>query len=435
MKFPTKFAVCLFVLSTFKERSACAFLNHFNSVDFVHPTYSDTKAKTSRKISHAVFIPTAPPIHPIVGWEDERLSPDFATMRDRVVASVRGVLKDEVKEQQLFHFIDQYFLASNDATNSGRGDVTSETTAFLMGTAIKLARKQLGDDKFKFEVFHRAMKGGLRNCEEDDSFNYFEWGRDFFRQIIDVQNSVVLGRENVKRAFEQVNAGENVVFFANHQSEPDPQVISVLLEQLGYGKEAADMTFIAGHKVTTDPIAIPFSMGRNLVCIHSKKHIDSDAALKPLKRQQNLAAINAVLEMMRKGGVSLWVAPSGGRDRRNSETGQVPIAKFDQKTVDTFRLLGTKSAVPTHYYPLAMVTYDLCPPPPGAVVPGVGERRNFRFSPVGIAVGKEVENVGGVESRAGFTQQVEKACREDYERVLMAIEEKTRGSSQDTIAP
>ncbi len=66
---------------------------------------------------------------------------------------------------------------------------------------------------------------------------------------------------------------------------------------------------------------------------------------------------------MKEGGCALWVAPSGGRDRRNVETGEVPIADFDSKTLDMFRLMGNKSKVPTHYFPLAMVTYDLCPPP------------------------------------------------------------------------
>ena len=73
--------------------------------------------------------------------------------------------------------------------------------------------------------------------------------------------------------------------------------------------------------------------------------------------------MNGMLRSLKEGGCALWVAPSGGRDRRNVETGEVPIADFDSKTLDMFRLMGNKSKVPTHYFPLAMVTYDLCPPP------------------------------------------------------------------------
>lgn len=136
--------------------------------------------------------------------------------------------------------------------------------------------------------------------------------------------------------------------------------------------------------------AIPFSMGRNLICIHSKKHIDADPETKGIKNRQNLAAMGGMLEKLKQGGCILWVAPSGGRDRRDVESGKTPIAPFDFKTVDMFKLMGRKSKVQTHYYPLAMVTYELCPPP-DFVEAGVGEQRNFRFAPVGIKVGAEIE--------------------------------------------
>jgi glycerol-3-phosphate O-acyltransferase len=175
--------------------------------------------------------------------------------------------------------------------------------------------------------------------------------------------------------------------------------------------------------VTTDPLAIPFSMGRNLVCIHSKKHIDSDPESKPLKQKQNLLAMGGMLKQLKEGGCTLWVAPSGGRDRRNVETGEVPIADFDSKTLDMFRLMGNKSKVKTHYYPLAMVTYDLCPPP-DYIEAGVGEQRNVRFVPVGIACGAEVESVGGLEKRHEFCDNAFVACQADYERLLEELKHK-----------
>ena len=188
---------------------------------------------------------------------------------------------------------------------------------------------------------------------------------------------------------DQLAAGDNVVFLANHQSEADPQVMSVCLEQAGFPEAASGITYVAGHKVTTDALAIPFSMGRNLICIHSKKHIDTDPETKPLKQRQNLNAMSDMLGMLKQGGTALWVAPSGGRDRRDLTTGKVPIAKFDSKTIDMFRLMGNKSKKPTHYYPLAMVTYDLCPPP-DYVEAGTGEQRNVRFTRVGISCGEEL---------------------------------------------
>merc|ERR1712165_315958 len=116
-------------------------------------------------------------------------------------------------------------------------------------------------------------------------------------------------------------------------------------------------------------------MGRNLICIHSKKHIDADPETKPFKSKQNLLAMNGMPKKMKKGGSIIWVAPSGGRDRRDLDSGKVPVAPFDQKTIDMFRLMGNKSKQPMHYYAFSMVTYDLCPPPDFVDV-GTGEQRN-----------------------------------------------------------
>eukprot|EP00957_Ditylum_brightwellii_P161506 12297068-Ditylum_brightwellii.AAC.1 len=47
-----------------------------------------------------------------------------------------------------------------------------------------------------------------------------------------------MGKENAKKAFAQIEAGGNVVLFANHQSEADPQVFSILLKAISSGEEA-----------------------------------------------------------------------------------------------------------------------------------------------------------------------------------------------------
>lgn len=64
-------------------------------------------------------------------------------------------------------------------------------------------------------------------------------------------------------------AGHNVVLLANHQSEADPAVVSLLLES-AFPRIATDIAYVAGDRVVSDPICIPFSLGRNLFCVHSK---------------------------------------------------------------------------------------------------------------------------------------------------------------------
>jgi glycerol-3-phosphate O-acyltransferase len=223
-----------------------------------------------------------------------------------------------------------------------------------------------------------------------------------------------------------MDKGENVVFLANHQSEADPQVMSICLESVDMEHVGEKLVYVAGHKVTTDALAIPFSMGRNLICIHSKKHIDAEPELKAVKQRQNLSAMGGMLDRLKKGGCALWVAPSGGRDRRDLDgTGKVPPAPFDQKTIDMFRLMGNKSKIPTHFFTLAMVTYDLCPPP-DTVEAGVGEQRNVRYVPVGIHCGEELSSEGGLEKRHEFAEAAMNECVQNYDALVAAMEEKKK---------
>jgi glycerol-3-phosphate O-acyltransferase len=69
---------------------------------------------------------------------------------------------------------------------------------------------------------------------------------------------------------------------------------------------------------------------------------------------------------------------------------------------------------------MAMVSYDLCPPP-DFVEAGVGEMRNVRFTPVGIKVMEEVPNVGGAEKRHLFTYSAEFETIKGYEELLKGM--------------
>ncbi len=55
------------------------------------------------------------------------------------------------------------------------------------------------------------------------------------------------------------------------QTEADPQVTSLLFDREGFQDLSERLISVAGHRVTTDPVCMPFSMGRNLFCIYSKK--------------------------------------------------------------------------------------------------------------------------------------------------------------------
>lgn len=108
--------------------------------------------------------------------------------------------------------------------------------------------------------------------------------------------------------------GENVVFLANHQTEADPAVFALLLES-SFPRLATEVAYVAGDRVVTDPVCVPFSMGRNLFCVHSKKHMGDDPALKADKAATNRKTLKAMQAALSRGGQLLWIAPSGGRDR------------------------------------------------------------------------------------------------------------------------
>jgi glycerol-3-phosphate O-acyltransferase len=352
-----------------------------------------------------------------VDKSDNGLLPEYQAALEQATGAVNKVLKDKPELlAPLNHFCKEYITASQASYLKTKDEVAGPKAALQrIMEGVQFGFKfGMGPDKYTFGVTHDALRGDPEK-EDGNVLDFYAWGCAFFRPFIDMEKSQVMGTENLEKAMAQVAAGENVVFFANHQTEADPQVVSIMLEKAGFAEQSEKVVYVAGHKVTTDPLAIPFSMGRNLICIHSKKHIDADPDTKAVKSRQNLAAMSGMLKGLKAGGYILWVAPSGGRDRRDVESGKTPIAPFDKKTVDMFRLMGSKSKKPTHYYPLAMVSYELCPPP-DFVEAGVGEQRNFRYVPVGITVADELANEGGLEGRENFcTNLFEQTTKAYYE--------------------
>ena len=222
----------------------------------------------------------------------------------------------------------------------------------------------------------------------------------------------MVGADNAKKIVELVSKGENVVILSNHQTEVDPQVLSILLEKEGLGNVAEKMVFLAGHKVTTDPVAIPFSLGRNLVCIHSKKHIKNPPEDIPMKQAQNLASMTAMAEMLSAGGAILWVAPSGGRDRASPDSGKFVVAPFDAKTLDMFKIIQMQSKRPMSFFPMAMYTNRLVPPPKD-VSGSTGEERSAKRGAVSVEFLAPTNGLGGLKDKE-FAADVQASVEKSY---------------------
>lgn len=248
----------------------------------------------------------------------------------------------------------------------------------LFITYLDLIRKQI-ESPYLFEPYHEQI------CAP---FDYYTFGIDFLRPLVDMNHSSIVGLEQLDQIKEQLKKGDNVIFFANHQIEADPQAISILLEKT-HPEIGKQMIFVAGDRVVTDPVAVPFSLGRNLLCIYSKRYIDHPPEQKMQKQLHNKRTMELMSELLSMGGKIIYVAPSGGRDRLNGE-GIVEVAKFDPQSIEMFYLMAKRADRPTHFYPLALATYDLLPPPETIQVE-LGETRRTKRGGIHLSCGAEIQ--------------------------------------------
>ncbi|NGX46198.1 MAG: hypothetical protein K940chlam2_01384 [Chlamydiae bacterium] len=235
------------------------------------------------------------------------------------------------------------------------------------------------DTPFPFQPFHQMVTAPI---------DYHRFGIEFIRTLVDPKKSFVQYEENVQKILSQLANKENVILFANHQTEIDPQLISMALEKSA-PKLAQELICVAGDRVTRDPMAVPFSMGRNLLCFYSKRHVGAAPEDRAKKQQHNQRALRQLRRLLEKGGSCIWVAPSGGRDRRAS-TGKNDLSPLAPDRIELFRIIAKQAKTPTHFYPLALFTYYIFPPPP-TVKKELGEWRNTRREGARFAFGDEID--------------------------------------------
>ena len=130
-------------------------------------------------------------------------------------------------------------------------------------------------------------------------------------------------------------------------------------------------------------------MGCDLLCIYSKRYIDHPPEEKMQKQLHNKNTMELMSDLLKEGGKIIYVAPSGGRDRRG-KNGQEEIAPFDPASIEMFYLMAKKAKTPTHFYPFILATFDLLPPPE-TVQKELGEKRTAKRCPIHIDFAKEFD--------------------------------------------
>eukprot|EP00465_Bigelowiella_longifila_P005857 CAMPEP_0185268068 /NCGR_PEP_ID=MMETSP1359-20130426/36110_1 /TAXON_ID=552665 /ORGANISM="Bigelowiella longifila, Strain CCMP242" /LENGTH=342 /DNA_ID=CAMNT_0027858697 /DNA_START=83 /DNA_END=1111 /DNA_ORIENTATION=- len=279
----------------------------------------------------------------------------------------------------------------------------------IMSQSVRLMGEALAKGH-QFDILHRAVR---------EPFDYYRFGVEFFRPLLEMDNSKLLGRENLDKIVSYIDRGENVILLSNHQTEVDPQAIEILLEEADCDL-ASQLIFVAGHKVTTDPLAIPFSLGQNLLSIHSKKYIENPPEKKAEKQAHNTKTMKKMQGLLEEGGTFLWVAPSGGRDRPDPLTREFVVAPFDERSIQMFKLMAQKAEVSsgrkTHFFPMSMLTHELVPPPDG-IKAGVGEKRSAKRGAACIWFGDEVTN----DHSAGRSKEAQKMF---YDNIMNQVIDK-----------
>lgn len=270
-------------------------------------------------------------------------------------------------------YVDQVTLG-----NGGDAAAAEAKSVACFKGMIKTYAQQLLEP-YEFPSYHTAMRV---------PFDYYALGNEYVGNLVDWTRSVLGHPERWDALQAQLAAGHNVVLLANHQSEADAAFIP-LLTSASHPGLGESVIYVAGDRVVTDLMAKPFSMGRNLLCVHSRKRMDDDPAAKPAKQRQNMRTLKEMERLLRDGGKLLWLAPAGGRDRERD--GVLGPDAFDPSAVEMVRRLATKKgAAPTHFYPFAMATAAVMPPPK-ALETRLGEKREVRFTGVGLSVGPEVD--------------------------------------------
>ncbi|KAH7279600.1 hypothetical protein KP509_37G026000 [Ceratopteris richardii] len=310
------------------------------------------------------------------------------------------------------------------------GGAPVEKIVEIMATVLDRVLLQF-EDPFTFPSYHEAIR---------EPYDYYMFGQNYIRLLLDFRNSY-LGNTSY---FDKIEAqlkqqGENVVLLSNHQTEADPAVMALLLEA-SHPYLAQKLIYIAGDRVVTDPFCKPFSMGRNLLCVYSKKHINDEPELVDMKRKANARSLKELAILLRKGGHLVWIAPSGGRDRPDPVTMIWKPAPFETTSVENIRRLIEHSKAPGHLYPLALLCYKLMPPPI-QVQKEIGEERLLGFSGTGLSVGAELHfeeitsDCDSIDQAAEcFSQAALEQVNAHYDALVQAVSHgKGMNASTDTL--
>jgi glycerol-3-phosphate O-acyltransferase len=326
----------------------------------------------------------------------------FATLQAEVDAG-------RCPKQLIPAWLDFYNNYRNAVLSSPEPDHTEELAAHIQSSIADTVLNQF-HTPYTFPSFHERIL---------EPYNYYDFGQNYVGSLIDFSKSVLGHPDRWGTIKQQLKDKHNVVLLANHQTEADPGVFAHMLSEL-HVEVAQGVIYVAGDRVVTDAFCKPFSMGRNLFCVHSKKHMNDIPELKTQKMDTNRKTLVAMSRKLNEGGCLIWIAPSGGRDRPDENDKWRPD-RFDPTAVELMRNLAARAKQPGHLYPMAMFSWPIMPPPK-TVDKSIGERRLTNYSGVGISVGAELDIAAIISASDVKEEQQVLLANEAWHRVTEEYE-------------
>lgn len=325
-------------------------------------------------------------------------------MNDSFEKKLQDSLQKNLISEKILHILKEFYICYKKVSKKEK--FSFEIFSLFLDLIIQQIRSP-----FHFKHYHQKIQ---------KPFDYYHFGITFLKPLIKLSSSHLLKISNLEKIKKQLKQKENVFLLANHQSESDPQILSILLEKK-YPEIGKNIIYIAGERVLKDPLAIPFSMGCDILSIYSKKYINTPPQLKREKQLYNKKTLQIMSSILSNGGKIIYAAPSGGRDRPDANR-NIQIAPFDPQSLELLYLMTKKAAKTTHFYPLSLFTYDILPPP-DKTQEEMGEKRITKGGKAHAYFGEEIdmENFPMQEDKQTKRQKrakyIEKKVIQGYEKL------------------
>lgn len=147
----------------------------------------------------------------------------------------QGVDSGKLPKQLYAAFEDFYNNYKHTVLTSDAPDASPELVARIMGSIADRTFNQFLDP-YTFPSYHTRLL---------EPYDYYKFGQNYVRTLINFNKSVVGHIERFEKLQQQLDAGDNVILLANHQTEADPGVWALLLEK-HLPHLATEIIYVAG---------------------------------------------------------------------------------------------------------------------------------------------------------------------------------------------